>query len=145
MFYYCRHFILIIFVLYRFISTNINEISKIKPSKRKFDDFLLIEKLYEEYMKASENRFILLQERISNELNISKIEAKVYKYLVILYFFEKKCLSSTKLLFIKKNLVNFYHEYLREKNNYKGSIKSFVSQRNDMINEIIKNITVIII
>lgn len=76
-----------------FINSNIHEIMKNKPNKKQIKDFLLIEKLYEEYMKASNNRFILLQDRISNELKISKLEAK--------------------------NLINLYHKYLREKNNYK--------------------------
>jgi len=98
----------------KFVETNMNEISINKPNKKEFSNFLLIEKFYEEYMKASNNRFILLQERLSNELNISINEAK--------------------------NLIDLYHNYLREKNNYKYSIKTFVNQKNEMIDEIINSI-----
>jgi len=94
-------------------------------------------------MKTSENRFILLQERISNELQISKYESKVQ----VFNFFKKiikNIIMMLNIYLFKKNLVNLYHEYLREKNNYKSSIKTFVPQRNDMINKIIRNIMVII-
>jgi len=37
-----------------------------------------------------------------------------------------------------------YHEYLRQKNNYKSHIKNFITQRNEMINEIIDSIKVIL-
>lgn len=56
------------------------EISKKRPNKKEFKNFIIIEKLYEEYMKASKNRFVLLQDRMKNELKISKNEAKVYLY-----------------------------------------------------------------
>lgn len=54
-----------------------DEIFKSRPNKKSIQNFQMIEKLYEEYMKSSNNRFILLQERISNELKTSKSEAKV--------------------------------------------------------------------
>jgi len=56
---------------------NMDEIFKSRPNKKSIQNFQMIEKLYEEYMKSSNNRFILLQERISNELKTSKSEAKV--------------------------------------------------------------------
>ncbi|OUM68031.1 hypothetical protein PIROE2DRAFT_4312, partial [Piromyces sp. E2] len=97
-----------------FITLNMNEISKNRPNKKTIQNFLLIDKLNEEYMKSSNNRFTLLQERISNELNINKKEAK--------------------------NLIDNYHEYLREKNIYKSNIKTFINHRNEMIDEITESI-----
>ncbi|ORX56057.1 hypothetical protein BCR36DRAFT_367888 [Piromyces finnis] len=98
----------------KFITNNINDINKSRPNKKIIQDFQLLEKLNEEYMKSSNKRFILLEERISNELNTNKS--------------------------IAANMIDIYHEYLRKKNNYKSNIKAFITHRNEMMNEIINSI-----